>query len=60
LSAPVLDGDGRLSHALTVIGSTGAIDVAADGPVARALLAAAHDIAAQLAAAPTMTASSPS
>jgi DNA-binding IclR family transcriptional regulator len=60
LSAPVLDGDGRLSLALTVIGSTGAIDAAADGPVARTLLAATRDIGAQLAAAPSMTASSPS
>jgi DNA-binding IclR family transcriptional regulator len=57
LSAPVLDGDGRLLLALTVIGSTGAIDVAADGPIARALLAAAHDIGAELAAAPSPTAS---
>ena len=60
LSAPVRDSDGRLSLALTVIGSTGAIDVAADGPVARALLAAAHDIGTQLAAARSLTASSPS
>jgi DNA-binding IclR family transcriptional regulator len=60
LSAPVLDGDGRLALALTVIGSTGAIDVAADGPVARALLAATHDIGAQLAAARSITASFPS
>ncbi|MFM0597104.1 MULTISPECIES: IclR family transcriptional regulator [Paraburkholderia] len=58
LSAPVLDGDGGLSLALTVIGSTGAIDVAADGPIARALLAAAHDIGAELAAAPSLLASS--
>jgi DNA-binding IclR family transcriptional regulator len=59
LSAPVLDGDGRLALALTVIGSTGAIDVAADGAVARALLAATHDIGAQLAAARSITASFP-
>ncbi len=58
LSAPVLDGDGGLSLALTVIGSTGAIDVAADGPIARALLAAAHDISVELAAAPSLLASS--
>lgn len=60
LSAPVLDAGGHLCLALTVIGSTGAIDVAADGPTARALLAAAHDIAAELAAAPSLLASSAS
>ncbi|CAB3800557.1 IclR family transcriptional regulator [Paraburkholderia fynbosensis] len=60
LSAPVLDGDGRLLLALTVIGSTGVIDVTADGPTARALLAAAHDIGAELAAAPSLTVSSAS
>ncbi|CAE6740587.1 IclR family transcriptional regulator [Paraburkholderia haematera] len=58
LSAPVLDADGRLCLALTVIGSTGAIDVAADGSTARALLAAAHGISAELAAAPSLLASS--
>jgi DNA-binding IclR family transcriptional regulator len=60
LSAPVLDADGRLCLALTVIGSTGAIDVAADGPTARALLATSHDISAELAAAPSLLASSAS
>ncbi|MFM0221386.1 IclR family transcriptional regulator [Paraburkholderia dipogonis] len=60
LSVPVLDGEGRLSLALTVIGSTGAIDVAADGPIARALLATAHDIGAELAIAPSLLASSAS
>ncbi|MET3229152.1 UNVERIFIED_ORG: DNA-binding IclR family transcriptional regulator [Burkholderia sp. 1263] len=60
LSAPVLDTDSRLSLALTVIGSTGAIDVAADGAIARALLAAAHDIGAELAAAPSLLATSAS
>jgi len=60
LSAPVLDADARLSLALTVIGSTGAIDVAADGAIARALLSAAHDIGAELAAAPSLLASSAS
>jgi DNA-binding IclR family transcriptional regulator len=60
LSVPVLDADGRLCLALTVIGSTGVIDVAADGPTARALLAAAHDISAELAAAPSLLASSAS
>ena len=60
LSAPVLDTEGCLSLALTVIGSTGAIDVAADGPIARALLAATHDIGAELAAMPSLLASSAS
>jgi DNA-binding IclR family transcriptional regulator len=60
LSAPVLDADGRLSLALTVIGSTGAIDAAADGPIARTLLAAARDIGAELATAPSLLASSAS
>ncbi|NKJ49416.1 IclR family transcriptional regulator, partial [Burkholderia sp. SG-MS1] len=60
LSAPVLDGDGRLLLALTVIGSSGVIDVAADGPTARALLNAAHDIGADLAAARSLTLSSAS
>lgn len=57
LSAPVLDADGALSLALTVIGSTGSIDVAADGPIARALLATARDISAELAATSTLSAS---
>ncbi len=57
LSAPVLDGAGHLCLALTVIGSTGAIDVAADGPIARALLAATRDIGAELAAPPSLQAS---
>ncbi|CAN0625744.1 Transcriptional regulator, IclR family [Burkholderia multivorans] len=42
MSVPVLDADGRLQLALTVIGSTGSIDVAWDGPVAAALLDAAR------------------
>lgn len=57
LSAPVLDGDGRLLLALTVIGSTGAIDVAADGPIARALLTAAHEIGTELTAVPSLSGS---
>ncbi|MFM0240817.1 IclR family transcriptional regulator [Paraburkholderia phytofirmans] len=60
LSAAVLDADGRLALALTVIGSTGAIDVAEDGPIARALLATARDIGAELAIAPSLLASSAS
>lgn len=60
LSAPVLDSDGRLLLALTVIGSTGSIDVAADSPTARALLSTARDIGVELAAAPSLLASSAS
>ncbi|MGF6571905.1 DNA-binding IclR family transcriptional regulator [Paraburkholderia sp. GAS333] len=60
LSAPVLDSDGRLLLALTVIGSTGSIDVAADSATARALLATARDIGIELAAAPSLLASSAS
>ena len=56
LSAPVFDQNGRFALALTVIGSTGAIDVAADGPIARALLAAARDIGGKLAATPSVLA----
>ncbi|SDI57155.1 IclR family transcriptional regulator [Paraburkholderia phenazinium] len=51
LSAPVLDASGALCLALTVIGSTGSIDVKWNGPTARALLATAQDISAELAAA---------
>ncbi|ASW01858.1 IclR family transcriptional regulator [Paraburkholderia aromaticivorans] len=58
LSAPVLDADGRLSLALTVIGSSGVIDVAADGPIARALLATAREIGARLATQTSLLASS--
>jgi DNA-binding IclR family transcriptional regulator len=45
MSVPVFDANGRMQLALTVIGSSGSIDVAWDGPVARALLATAQDIA---------------
>ncbi len=44
LAMPLLDGDGALRLVLTAIGSTGAIDVAWDGPVAGALRAAIGDI----------------
>lgn len=44
LSVPVRDASGALCLALTVIGSTGSIDVSWNGPVARALLATARDI----------------
>ncbi|MGU7768947.1 IclR family transcriptional regulator [Burkholderia sp. MR1-5-21] len=50
LSVPVLDADGRLQLALTVIGSTGSIDVAWDGPVAAALRDAAQQATASLGA----------
>ncbi|WP_027800985.1 IclR family transcriptional regulator [Paraburkholderia dilworthii] len=60
LSAPVFDQNGRFALALTVIGSTGAIDVAADGPIARALLAAARDIGGELAARSSVLASTAS
>ncbi|MGU7780839.1 IclR family transcriptional regulator [Burkholderia sp. PU8-34] len=50
LSVPVLDADGRLQLALTVIGSTGSIDVAWDGPVAAALREAAQQATASLGA----------
>jgi DNA-binding IclR family transcriptional regulator len=57
LSAPVFDPDGRLALALTVIGSTGAIDATVDGPIARALLATARDIGGELAAGSSLLAS---
>jgi DNA-binding IclR family transcriptional regulator len=60
LSAPVFEPEGRLALALTVIGSTGSIDVAADGPIARALLGAAREIGAELAVQPSLLASSAS
>ncbi|WP_224101521.1 IclR family transcriptional regulator [Paraburkholderia caribensis] len=50
LAAPVLDADGQLCLALTVIGPSGAIDVNWDGPVARALRHAAREIGADSAA----------
>jgi len=48
LSVPVLDGTGALRLVLTVVGSTGAIDVDWNGPVARALQATAGAIGASL------------
>ncbi|WP_010098796.1 IclR family transcriptional regulator domain-containing protein, partial [Burkholderia ubonensis] len=50
LCVPVLDADGRLQLALTVIGSTGSIDVAWDGPIAAALRDAARQATASLGA----------
>ncbi|TKC87831.1 IclR family transcriptional regulator [Trinickia terrae] len=51
LSVPVLDAHGELGAALTVIGSSGAIDVGFNGAVARALRAASEAIGRELAAA---------
>ncbi|SAL84984.1 IclR family transcriptional regulator [Caballeronia choica] len=45
MSVPVFDAGKRMQLALTVIGPSGSIDVAWDGPVARALFATAGDIA---------------
>jgi DNA-binding IclR family transcriptional regulator len=50
LAAPVLDADGQLCLALTVIGPSGTIDVNWDGPIARALRQAAREIGADIAA----------
>jgi DNA-binding IclR family transcriptional regulator len=48
LSVPVLDGAGALRLVLTLVGSTGAIDVDWHGAAAQALQAAAADIGAAL------------
>ncbi|RQQ39018.1 IclR family transcriptional regulator [Burkholderia stagnalis] len=48
MCVPALDADGRLQLALTVIGSTGSIDVAWDGPIATALRDAARQATAAL------------
>ncbi|MBR7960132.1 helix-turn-helix domain-containing protein [Burkholderia vietnamiensis] len=48
MSVPVLDAHGRLQLALTVIGSTGSIDVGWDGPIATALRDAARQATASL------------
>jgi len=45
LAMPLVDADGTLHLVLTAIGSTGAIDVDWQGPVARALRSAIDDIA---------------
>lgn len=50
MCVPVLDADGHLQLALTVIGSTGSIDVTWDGPIATALLDAARQATAALGA----------
>ncbi|WP_025599373.1 IclR family transcriptional regulator [Burkholderia sp. WSM2230] len=60
LSAPVFDQHGRFALALTVIGSTGAINVAADGSIAHALLGTAREIGAELAIQPSQLATSAS
>ncbi|MGV2289792.1 IclR family transcriptional regulator [Trinickia sp. YCB016] len=51
LSVPVLDANGELGAALTVIGSSGAIDVGFDGAIARAMRAASDAIGRELASA---------
>ncbi|AQQ38697.1 MULTISPECIES: IclR family transcriptional regulator [Burkholderia] len=51
MCVPVLDAHGRLQLALTVIGSTGSIDVDWDGPIAVALRDAARQATASLGAA---------
>ncbi|KWK48974.1 IclR family transcriptional regulator [Burkholderia stagnalis] len=48
MCVPVLDADGRVQLALTVIGSTGSIDVTWDGPIATALRDAARQATAAL------------
>ncbi|MET3820911.1 DNA-binding IclR family transcriptional regulator [Burkholderia sp. PvR073] len=48
MCVPVLDANGRLQLALTVIGSTGSIDVGWDGPIATALRDAARQATASL------------
>lgn len=48
LSVPVLDADGALRLVLTVVGSTGAIDVDWQGPLAQALRATARAIGTNL------------
>lgn len=52
MSAPVLDANGQLCLALTVIGSTGSIDVKWNGPIARALRETTQTISAELVATP--------
>jgi len=49
LSVPVLDAENRLQLALTVIGSSGSIDVRWDGAIARQLRKAAERVTAALA-----------
>lgn len=51
MCVPVFDADGKLQLALTVIGSTGSIDVDWDGPIAAALRDAARQASASLGAA---------
>ncbi|RQS77048.1 IclR family transcriptional regulator [Burkholderia sp. Bp8963] len=50
MCVPVFDADGRLQLAMTVIGSTGSIDVGWDGPIATALRDAARLATASLGA----------
>ncbi|MCA8292709.1 helix-turn-helix domain-containing protein [Burkholderia sp. AU30198] len=50
MCVPVFDAEGKLQLALTVIGSTGSIDVDWDGPIAAALRDAARQATASLGA----------
>ncbi|WP_027814139.1 helix-turn-helix domain-containing protein, partial [Burkholderia cenocepacia] len=59
MCVPVLDPHGRLQLALTVIGSTGSIDVDWDGPIAAALRGAARQATASLGAEPAELAPAP-
>lgn len=59
MCVPVLDAHGRLQLALTVIGSTGSIDVDWDGPIAAALRDAARQATASLGAEPAELAPAP-
>ncbi|QQK04471.1 helix-turn-helix domain-containing protein [Burkholderia anthina] len=59
MCVPVLDADGRLQLALTVIGPTGSIDVGWDGPIAAALRDAARQATASLDARPALPAAAP-
>nr|WP_277627209.1 IclR family transcriptional regulator C-terminal domain-containing protein [Burkholderia stabilis] len=52
MCVPVFDAHGRLQLAITVIGSTGSIDVGWDGPIAAALRDAARQATASLGAEP--------
>ncbi|CAD9219695.1 Transcriptional regulator, IclR family [Burkholderia cenocepacia] len=59
MCVPVLDAHGRLQLALTVIGSTGSIDVDWDGPIAAALRDAARQATASLGTEPAELAPAP-
>lgn len=52
LAAPVFDATGRIVLSLTAIGPGAGLDVRADGPAARALVACATDLSRQVGARP--------